>query len=196
MQKILFVAVLALMLSGITCAAQTPAKADDILKQAEQTAADQNKPIFLIFGASWCEACHQMDAFFANSEVAQIFAKYFVIAKLTFGEAAAGHAALDNPGSDDLITKYGGIPAGGGVVGLPFIAVLDPGGKLIASSKTHGKAPVNAANGEFPTQPEEVRWFLGMVKKGAPAMTAEETHKLQDALRAATVVAPSASGSQ
>jgi len=168
-----------------TKASQKPPKADDVLQQAQGKAVDQNKSIFLIFGASWCEACHQLDRFLAAPEVMTIFDKYFIIAKVSFGEAAAGHPDLDNPGSDDLITKYGGLPPGGGQVALPFIAVVDPKGKLIVNSKVPGQNHAKGADADFATDPEETRLFLSMLKKGAPALTDDETRKIQEALRQA-----------
>jgi thioredoxin-related protein len=189
MWKILQATAIAVTISIATPAAQKPPKADDLLNAAKQKATDQHKSIFLIFGASWCEACHELDTFLDNPEVVAIFDKYFVIAKITFGEGAAGHAALDNPGSDALITKYGGL-APGEVVSLPFIAVLDPTAKLLVTSNMPGKTQPHGDNGGFPIQPEEVRWFLEMLKKGAPAITEDETGKIQEALRAAVVVAP------
>ena len=193
MWKVLQAVVLALLTGVATAAAQTPPQADDVLKAAKMKAADQHKSIFLIFGASWCEACHQLDAFLTNPEVVAIFDKYFVVANVTFGEAAGGHAALDNPGSDSLIMKYGGLAPGGGEVSLPFIAVLEPSGKLIVNSNMPGKAKA-AANGGFPIAEEETRWFLGMLKKGAPAITEDETGKIREALRAAVVVPSDAAG--
>ena len=164
---------------------QKPPKADDVLQQAQAKAADQNKAIFLIFGASWCEACHQLDRFLSAPEVVAIFDKYFIIAKVSFGEAAGGHPDLDNPGSDDLITKYGGLPPGGGQVGLPFIAVLDAKGKLIVNSKVPGQNQAKGADANFATDPEETRLFLSILKKGAPALTDDETRKIQEALHQA-----------
>jgi hypothetical protein len=158
MWKILQAAVIALTISIATPAAQKPPKADDLLNAAKQKAADQHKSIFLIFGASWCEACHQLDAFLDNPEVVAIFDKYFVIAKITIGEGAAGHAALDNPGSDALIAKYGGL-APGGVVSLPFIAVLDPTAKLLVTSNMPGKRSHMATMVDFRFSPKRFAGF-------------------------------------
>jgi thiol-disulfide isomerase/thioredoxin len=163
---------------------KTP-KAEDILKAAQAKSADQNKPIFLIFGASWCEACHQLDTFLAYPEIAAIFDKYFIIARLTFGEGAAGHRDWDTPGADSLIEKYGGVYSNGSV-GLPFIAILDAKAKLIISSNQPGKANAPGGPGTgFPTEPDEIKWFLSMLVKSAPALTSDETSKIQPALQKA-----------
>src|SRR5215470_6256749 len=119
MWKALQVASIALLISPAAVVAQKPPKADDILKEAKLKAADRNKSIFLIFGASWCEACHQLDGFLADPEIAAVFDKYFIIARISFGEGAEGHPSWDNPGSDSLMVKYGGVSSSG-EVGLPF----------------------------------------------------------------------------
>ena len=186
MWKLLKTVVVALLISTTTMAAtaQKVVKADDVLKEAKAKAADQNKAIFLVFGASWCEACHQLDIFFALPKVAAILDKYFIVAKVTIGEGAAGHPDWDNPGSDTLLMKYGGMTSRG-EASLPFIALLDQKAKLIVNSNRPVK---NNAGGEgmgFPTEPEEISWFLGMLQKAAPAMTAEEAHIIQEGLREA-----------
>jgi thiol-disulfide isomerase/thioredoxin len=183
MQKIFRTALLVLSLGVASFAAnnKTP-KAEDILKAAQAKSADQNKPIFLIFDASWCEGCHQLDTFLAYPEIAAIFDKYFVVARLTFGEGAAGHSDWDTPGAEALIEKYGGIYSDGSA-GLPFIAILDAKAKLIVNSNETGKTHRAGGPGiGFPTEPDEVQWFLGMLAKSAPSLTQEEIAKIQSAL--------------
>jgi len=181
MWKALRAAVALLLMSVALPAAQKAPKADDILKAAKLKAADQHKTIFLIFGASWCEDCHQLDSFLGVPDIAAIFDKYFIVTKLTFGEALAGHPEWDNPGSDSLISKYGGLSASG-ALDLPFIAVLDPKAKLLANSNKPGQGHAAGTGTGFPTDPEDIKWFLGMLQKAVPALTEDETHKIQDAL--------------
>ena len=85
--------------------------------------------------------------------------------------------ALDTPGGEEYLKSVGG-PSG-----LPFIAFLDEKGTLIVNSKRpgdHGKAAENIGH---PYQPEEVDWFMTMVAKAAPRMTAAEAGKLEKWLR-------------
>jgi thiol-disulfide isomerase/thioredoxin len=182
MWKVLRTAVALLLLSAASTATPKALKADDILKGAKLKAADQNKSILLIFGASWCEDCHRLDSFLAFPDIAPIFDKYFVVTKLTFGEAVGGHPDWDNPGSDLLISKYGGLSASG-AVDLPFIAVLDPKAKLLANSNKTGQGHAAGTGTGFPANAEDVKWFLAMLQKAAPALTEDETHKIQDAFR-------------
>jgi len=176
---------LILLLFAATAFAQKVQKATDILKAAQTKAADQNKSIFLIFGASWCEACHQLDTFLALPDIMPIMDKYFVIARVTFGEGAAGHPDWDTPGSDTMIVRYGGISPTGNV-GLPFIALLDAKAKLIVNSNAPTKTKGKSEDTGFPTEPGEIKWFLSMLEKAARAVTPDELHKLEEGLRQAS----------
>ena len=179
------VAILLLLCASPLAANNKTPKADEILKAAQSKAADQNKPIFLVFGASWCERCHQLDTFLAYPEIAAIFDRYFIVTTLTFGEGVAGHRDWDTPGADSLIEKYGGVFSDGSI-DLPFVAILDARAKLIVSSHQPGRVRVPGGPGTgFPTAPDQITWFLSMLRKCVPAMTPEETAKIQDALQKA-----------
>jgi thiol-disulfide isomerase/thioredoxin len=184
MWKVLQAAVIGLAMITEATATQKPPKAEDVLKGAKLKAAEKNKAIFLIFGASWCEPCHELDTFLAAPEVAAIFDKYFVIARISVGEGAAGHPDWDNQGSDYLMMKYGGVSSSGDA-GLPFIALLDQKAKLIVNSNKPGKSKAGGAATGFPTEPEEINWFVSMLKKAAPAITEDETRTIQEGLRKA-----------
>ena len=56
MWKVLQAAAIGLMMITAATPAQKPPKAEDVLKEAKLRAAEKNKAIYLIFGASWCEA--------------------------------------------------------------------------------------------------------------------------------------------
>jgi thiol-disulfide isomerase/thioredoxin len=185
MWRALRVVAAVLLVSTYAFASSSTHKAEDTLKAAKLKAAEQNKSIFLIFGASWCEACHELDSFLALPDIAPVFDKYFVIARVTFGEAAAGHPEWDDPGSDSLLEKYGGVYPGGSV-DLPFVALLDAKGKLIVNSTQPSKTNSATTGIGFPTEPADIQWFLSMLQKAAPAMTETEAHKIQEGLQKAT----------
>lgn len=71
---------------------------------------------------------------------------------------------------------------GGEKMGLPFIAFLDVGGQLIINSRRQANGK-DAGNIGHPYQPEEVNWFMAMVKKAAPAITAADARVVEDWLR-------------
>ena len=83
----------------------------------------------------------------------------------------------------NMMIKYGGISPQGDV-GLPFIVVLDQKAKLIANSNIPGRSQPKATptSTGFATEPEEIKWFLTMITKGAPGVSEDETHKIQEAL--------------
>jgi len=108
-------------------------------------------------------------------------------------------ASLNNPGGAELAEKLGGKTAG-----LPFFAFLDEHGEMIVNSNRpdEGKPPapregvravprravVNPAaagnNIGYPAQPEEIQWFMAMLQKAAPQMTADESGTLEAWLKA------------
>jgi len=184
MWKVVFAALVVLSLNASTAAPQKNPKADDLLKAAKLKATDQHKSILLTFDASWCDACHQLDLFLAYPDVAKILDKYYVIVTLTYGEGAAGHPDWDTPGADEQIEKYGGVSRTGGAA-LPFVAILDPKARLIANSNRIGKKGLDGPGVGFPSDPDDVKWFLSMLVKGASNLTEDELHTLELGLQKA-----------
>jgi hypothetical protein len=80
--------------------------------------------------------------------------------------------------------KYGGVTSGGEVA-LPFIALLDQKAKLIVNSNNPKKGKTASAGTGFPTEPDEIDWFLTMLRKAAPAITEDETRAIQEGLKKA-----------
>lgn len=72
---------------------------------------------------------------------------------------------------------------GGKGAGLPFTAILDPSGKLVVNSNRPTPENPKGSNIGHPYAPEEVDWFMSMLKKGAPKMTPEQMKKLETFLR-------------
>lgn len=82
-----------------------------------------------------------------------------------------------NPGGEEAMAKVGGEK-----MGLPFIAFLDANGQLIINSRRQADGK-DAGNIGHPYQPEEVDWFITMVKKAAPSVTAADVRILDEWLR-------------
>jgi hypothetical protein len=155
-------------------AAPKPPKADQVLADARAKAAEQHKAIFLIFGASWCAECHNMDRFLALPEVSAIFDKYFVVTHLDTLEApGGGKASLENPGANQLLAKFGGV-SGSGEIGFPFMVVLDEKASPLITSNRPAKGKPDGEGIGFPAEPGEIAWFLNMLHRGAPTMTSDE----------------------
>ena len=173
MRKYFFGAILVLSISVPGFAAQKPLKADQVLAAAKSQAAGQNKSVFVIFQASWCEDCHRLDALLAAPEIQPIFAKYYVIARINVGEENGGNPALNNPGGLNLLIKFGGVGPGG-VADIPFISILSDKGKLIVNSNPPAHSNMHPEGVGYPAKPAEIDWFMTMLKKSSPALTAED----------------------
>ena len=157
------------LLIQLTALAEPPA-ANSVLAEAKAKAAAEGKTIFLHFGASWCGWCKRLDAFLDRADIKPVFERYFVPVKLVVQENPK-NKALENPGADALLQKLGG-PAG-----LPYSAFLDARGSLIVNSKRDGQ------NIGYPGEPQEIDWFVQMMKKAAPKMHEADLKTIEAAFR-------------
>jgi hypothetical protein len=103
--------------------------------------------------------------------------KYFVPAWLTVQENA-DKTPLNTPGGEEVMARLGGKDAG-----LPFFAFLNAKGDSIVNSLRPVAGKPKPENIGHPFQPEEVDWFIVMVKKAAPSMPPDETKVLEEWLR-------------
>ena len=172
--------IFALLLSTVSVAAKLP-NADKVLADAKAKAAAQNKNVLLVFGTSWCPPCKQFEKFLADQRIQSIFDQHFVLATVAVGEEAGGDARKNNPGSAELLVKLGGVHSGS--TGVPFILVIDPQGKIIATSERPVPGQKIGDNIGYPTEPEEIAWFMTMMKQGAPSLNEDEARSLEDWFR-------------
>ncbi len=158
-----------LALNPLATLAKAPS-AEEVLAPVKAKASAEKKAIFLHFGASWCGWRKKLDAFLDRSDIKPVFEKYFIPLKLVVQENEK-NKALENPGADALLKKLGGPD------GLPYSAFLDARGEMIVNSKREG------ANIGYPGQPNEVDWFLQMMKKAAPSISQDDLKIIETALR-------------
>jgi len=160
---------LAVAASTLCVAADTAPSADAILDAAKAQAQD-SRAVWVIFHASWCGWCKKLDSFIEAQK--PTFDKYFVVAHIRVDEHQ-GSKFTDDPGAKALETSLGGANAG-----LPFFAFVKGDGMIVNSM-----APLKGNIGH-PSQPHEVDWFMEMLQKAAPGMTAGERASIERPLRA------------
>lgn len=173
----------AFLFCTLTASAEPPS-ADQILSQAEGKATAEHKVIFVHFGASWCPWCRRLDAFLNQPNTKPAFEKYFVPIKIVVQENEK-NKALENSGGDALLKKLGG-PAG-----LPYSAFLDAHCGLIVNSILPSSMG-GEGNIGFPVKPQEVDWFVKMMRTAAPQMSADDVQTIQTELATRHVSTPTA----
>jgi hypothetical protein len=162
---------LALLATAAIATAQAPVlpSAHDVMAQAESRAAAEHKNILLTFSASWCGPCKMFERFLQDPVIHPIMDKAFVMDRLDVGEHPSDTKHADSPGGEALRTALGGQDAG-----YPYIVMLDPAGKPIADSFLPNKPRDGSGNIGYPALPVEVDWFMQMLQKAAPSLTAQD----------------------
>jgi hypothetical protein len=143
--------------------------AESIMKEAQKKAEAEGKNVFLAFSTTGCAWCKVLKNFIDSEEIKPIFTKYFVPAQLMLGDDAN-----TNPGASVYEGKYGPTR------GVPFHAFITPDGKKIVDSNENG----NGNNIGYPAAPNEIVWFISMVKKAAPKISPDEVDAIEKKLKA------------
>ena len=86
-------------------------------------------------------------------------------------------ASLNTPGGSALLKRLGGDGS------LPYCAFLDAHGEPVVNSTRPGDNGKKAENIGYPGEPQEIDWFLSMVHKAVPQITADEAAGLEHYLR-------------
>jgi thiol-disulfide isomerase/thioredoxin len=144
----------------------TAPAAETLLTAALRTAAAENKVVFIVFGASWCPPCRELDAFLDSPGASKVLSRHYVLLHLTIWENN-DKSVLNNPGAEELFEKWGG--RGGGI---PFVAFTDTTGRTIASGHL-----------DAPGKPAEGRKLITLFDRTAPHMSAEDRAALRIDLR-------------
>lgn len=146
--------------------------ASEIMQEAMQTAARENKNVFIIFHASWCGWCHKMDSAINDKSCKDFFYKSYIIRHLVVDESR-DKKNLENPGADELRTKYHGDDQG-----IPFWLIFDKDGNLLADSQMRLKGASFDTKGEniaCPATEKEVNYFIEVLKKTSQISEQEQT---------------------
>jgi thioredoxin-related protein len=171
-------ALLICVAANASAAAQQRPTADQLLASATAAAAPQHKHIFLVFGASWCPPCRQLEAFLADKQMRPLIDKHFVVADLRVEEERGKHPELNTPGGDKLRADFGGRDSG-----VPFIVFLDEHGRPVVNSNRPVKDKAQGENVGYPVLPEEIDWFVTMLHKAVPEMASRDADAVEKWLR-------------
>jgi len=158
-----------LLFSGAAKAQPSAPSANEILKNAFQVAAQENKNVFIIFHASWCGWCHKMDNSMKDETCRNFFEDNFVIRHLVVDESG-DKKNLENPGAEELRKKFYGDGQG-----IPFWLLFDKDGKLLADSKirAEGQGSESGQNIGCPAAINEVDYFISLLGKTSKLNTAQ-----------------------
>jgi thiol-disulfide isomerase/thioredoxin len=159
--KILALLITALLAFNVQVSAQESTAI--LLEKAQIKAKKEEKAVFIKFEASWCGWCHKMTKDMKAANTKKFFEDNYVIVPVVVKEAK-GKENLENPGSLALLTKYNGNKAG-----LPFWLILDSDLEFIADSYDS-----KGQNLGGPASPEEVKEFIGKIKKSSKVVTDED----------------------
>ena len=160
--RLYLLAVVYAFLAEACFAQERPLSADEILREATQTAATENKRVFIIFHASWCGWCHKLDSSINDKSCKDFFYRNYVIRYLVVDEYR-DKKGLENPGADELRAKYHGNGEG-----IPFWLIFDKDGHLLADSQIRPKGASFDTKGEniaCPATEKEVAYFIEVLKK-------------------------------
>jgi thiol-disulfide isomerase/thioredoxin len=174
-RRLIASAVLGGMLAAGPVALADPPTGESVLAAAAKAAKPGKKNILVVFHASWCGWCRKLEAVFSTPAAKEILERHFETAGLTVLERG-DKESLENAGAEELLASIAGNDAG-----LPFTAVLDRKSlRAIATSNTSGPG----TNVGFPGKADELDHFVGMLRKGAPRMTAAEAETIRAAFPA------------
>ncbi len=171
-RRLIAMVVLGGTLAAGPVAMAAPPSAESVLAAAAKAGQPERKNILVVFHASWCGWCRKLEAVLSAPGAREVLDRHFEKVDLTVLERGEKQA-LENAGAEDLLASLAGKDAG-----LPFAAVLDRRSrKPIATSNLDGPG----SNVGFPAKADEIDHFVGMLRKGAPRMTAAEAETVRAA---------------
>ena len=139
--------------------------AQQMLDLAIAKAQTEDKRVFLIISASWCGPCRMLARFLAPHKAE--LEKHFVFVKLDISRDE--HA-------EELRERFQANADGG----VPWYCILDGSAKVLTTSNVPTTKPrPTSPNMGFPTMPNEVEHFVGMLRTSAPRLADEKLEGLK-----------------
>ena len=162
-----------MVVTPLALAAATPdggPSAADILSKAEAQARAEHKNILMDFDASWCSNCRLFDRFLADPQMHATLSRAFVFATMDTGEQADDAKHTNTPGGLEFEKSIGGNGQG-----FPWMAMLDADGKpIVNSDRPDPKEKSGKSNIGYPDAPEEIDWFVGMLRNAGPQLSQQD----------------------
>lgn len=155
--------------------------ADTLMTESFAKAKAEKKTVLMSFHASWCGWCHKFEDFLKRPEVKEIWDKRIVMVWITALESPEKKSD-ENPGWESWMKKVGGENQG-----IPYMAFFDGNGKMKMTSNRaadKGNAKDKGGNIGYPAAPEEIAWFMKMLKESAPNVTEKERGTIEASLKA------------
>ena len=147
--------------------AAPPDDADALFAQAKAAAKSEHKNILMVFSASWCGPCKLYERFLEDREMRPITEKAFVVQRIDVGEFPNDQKHSNTPGGVTLRTTLGAVDE----PGFPFLVMTDENGQPIVNSYRNGNKDKNVG---YPASPEEIHWYIAMLKRAAPALSHDD----------------------
>ena len=147
--------------------------AENILNNSLKKAKETNKPVLVVFHASWCKWCRHLEDALNSNELKKIIDDHFVITYIDVLEQKEKKEELENSGGEKIMNDMGGKDAG-----LPFYVFLTPKGKRIVNSNA---MPKNQNIG-YPASKSEIMTFTKLLKKSSHSLTKKQLMAIQNYL--------------
>ena len=143
----------------------TPSESADVLfAHAKAEAKQEHKRVLLVFSASWCGPCKFYERFLEDPQMKPIEEKAFVIQRIHVGERKSDPRYANTPGGVKLRSALGAVDE----PGFPFLVITDETGRPIVNSYRDGSTCNNVG---YPDSPEEIDWYVAMLKRAAPSLS-------------------------